>query len=175
MHTATQAAALDADRPTSGWKSRSAMLRAGIIGGLTGGIIIWIYEALVWVGAQHLMPLAGIPRNATGLVFGKDVQEALGPLAYLLGTGIHFFFTLVWGILFAAAWPHLRRRGHEATLVALVYAVIAWIVMHVAIMIASDNHPNYTDPAIIIGGFMSHFFFTVPLALIVKKRLEQQD
>ena len=35
----------------------------------------------------------------------------------------------------------------------------------------SSNHPNYFDPNVIIGGFMFHFFFTVPLALIVKKRL----
>src|SRR5690349_21602060 len=153
----------------------SAFLRAGAAGGLAGAIIIWIYEALIWVGVQHLMPLAGIPRNATGLVFGKEFQESIGIWAYFLGTAIHFFFTLVWGILFAAIWPWFRRRGIEATLVALFYAMIAWIVMHVAIMIASDNHPNYYDPNVIIGGFMSHFFFTVPLALIVKRRLAPRN
>jgi hypothetical protein len=55
--------------------------------------------------------------------------------------------------------------------VALIYAVLAWIAMHAAIMIASGNHPDYFDPVVIIGGFMSHFFFTIPLALIVKRRL----
>ncbi|HWK48703.1 MAG TPA: hypothetical protein VNR40_02400, partial [Steroidobacter sp.] len=124
-----------------------------------------------WVGAQNLMPLAGIPRNATGLVFGKQIQESLGGIAYLVGTGIHFFFSMAWGVLFAWMWPYFRERGHEATLVALFYAVLAWIVMHAAIMVASDNHPDYFDPAVIIGGFMSHFFFTIPLALIVKRRL----
>src|SRR5579863_7167746 len=74
-----------------------ATLRAGAAGGLTGALIIWIYEALVWVGAQHLMPLAGIPRNATGLVFGKEVQEAMGIWAYIVGTGIHFVFAIAWG------------------------------------------------------------------------------
>src|SRR5690348_12311894 len=123
-------------------------LRAGIEGGLLGGIIIWIYEAVVWVGVQHLMPLAGIPRNATGLVFGPDVQDALGALSYLLGTGIHFFFAMLWGVLFAMIWPWFKARGWEATLLALFYAVIAWIVMHAAIMIVSNNHPNYYDPAV---------------------------
>jgi hypothetical protein len=42
--------------------------------------------------------------------------------------------------------------------------------MHVAIVLVSDNHPNYLDPAVIIGGFMSHFFYAVPLALYVKRR-----
>ena len=154
--------------------NRKLTIQAGIIGGLVGGVTIWIYEALVWVGAQHLMPLAGIPRNATGLVFGKEVQESIGWAAYLVGTGIHFLFSIAWGVLFAWMWPHFRKRGYEATLVALFYAVFAWIVMHVAIMIASDNHPNYYDPVVIIGGFMSHFFFAIPLALIVKRQLAKQ-
>ncbi|MBV9251827.1 MAG: hypothetical protein JO227_21620 [Acetobacteraceae bacterium] len=42
---------------------------------------------------------------------------------------------------------------------------------HVAIAVVFSNHPNYLDPNVIIGGFMSHFFFTVPLALVVKKYL----
>lgn len=147
------------------------LFRAGAIGGLTGAVCIWIYEALIWVGVQHLMPLAGIPRNATGLVFGKAVQETLGIWAYLLGTLIHFSFAIGWGVLFALIWPYFRRRGYEATFIALFYAIIAWIAMHVAISIASDNHPNYYDPAVIIGGFMSHFCFTVPLALTVKRLL----
>ncbi|WP_249148225.1 hypothetical protein [Bradyrhizobium jicamae] len=145
----------------------------GLAGGLLGGVIIWIYEAIVWVGVQHLMPLAGIPRNATGLVFGKAVQDQLGGIAYLVGTGIHFVFALGWGVAFAFAWPWFRRRGYEATLVALFFAVLLWIVMHVAIAVASDNHPNYLDPAVIIGGFMSHFFYAVPLALYVKHRFAQ--
>ena len=150
-------------------------VRVGLLGGLIGGVVIWIYEAIVWVGIQHLMPLAGIPRNATGLVFGKDVQDALGAVAYLVGTGIHFFFALAWGVAFTAAWPYFQRRGYEATLVALFFAVILWIVMHIAIALASSNHPNYLDPNVIIGGFMSHFFYAVPLALFVKRHLAVKD
>ena len=147
------------------------IIRAGIAGGLVGGVVIWIYEAAIWVGVQHLMPLAGIPRNATGLVFGQQVQDSLGPVAYVVGTLIHFCFAIAWGVLFALIWPSFRRRNIEATLVALFYAVVAWIVMHAAIMVVSSNHPNYYDPNVVIGGFLSHFFFTVPLALVVKRRL----
>ena len=146
-------------------------VRAGLLGGLVGGVSIWIYEAVVWVGVQRLMPLGGIPRNATGLVFGKAAQESLGVFAYVLGTGIHFFFCFVWGVLFAFIWPYFRRRGYEATLVALFFAVILWIVMHAAIAIVTSDHPNYLDPNVVIGGFMSHLFYAVPLALVVKHRL----
>jgi hypothetical protein len=151
---------------------RGTALRAGLIGGLVGGVIVWIYEAVVWVGWQQQMPLPGIARNATGLVFGKSAQDSLGLLAYVIGIGIHFFFALAWGVLFALIWPHFRKRGYEATFIALFYAVIAWIVMHLAIVLVSDSHPNYTDPNVVIGGFMSHIFFTVPLALVIKRRLE---
>ena len=155
--------------------STAKKIQIGAIAGISGGVIIWIYEALIWVGAQHLMPLAGIPRNAVGLVFGKNAQDSLGFGSYVLGTAIHFCFAIGWGVLFAMIWPWFRRRGYEATLIALFYAVLAWIVMHVAIMIASENHPNYYDPIVVIGGFMSHFFFTIPLALIVKNRLGSES
>jgi hypothetical protein len=157
----------------TGTPDAAAVIRAGVLGGLLGGVTIWIYEAVVWVGAQHLLPLAGIPRNATGLVFGSDVQTSLGWLASVIGTFIHFLFAVVWGVVFAYVWPYFRRRGFEATLVALPYAVIAWIVMHLAIMVASDNHPNYYDPNVIISGFMSHIFFAVPMALYVKNRMSR--
>jgi hypothetical protein len=151
--------------------TQNKMIRAGLVGGLAGGIIIWIYEAIVWVGIQNLMPLAGIPRNATGLVFGKAFQEAIGGWAYLIGTSIHFIFALFWGVIFAFVWPWFRKRNWEATLAALGFAIVLWIVMHVAIDVAGDDHPDYLDPVVVIGGFMSHFFYTVPLALLVKKRL----
>ncbi|HEY4214435.1 MAG TPA: hypothetical protein VGM84_23360 [Steroidobacteraceae bacterium] len=149
----------------------TSTFRVGLIAGLVGGLVVWIYEAVVWVGIQHQMPMEGILRNAVGLVFGKNVQANLGLLSDVLGVGIHFFFSLVWGVLFAKIWPYFRDRGYEATLVALFYAVIAWIVMHVAIVLVSDSHPNYLDPNVVIGGFMSHFFFTVPMALYVKRKL----
>jgi hypothetical protein len=149
----------------------SDTVRAGLLGGLVGGVIIWIYEAVVWVGIQRLMPLGGIPRNATGLVFGKAVQESLGAFAYPLGTGIHFFFCFAWGVLFAFLWPYFRQRGYEATLVACIFAVVLWVVMHSAIALATSDHPNYLDPNIVIGGIMSHLFYTVPVALIVKRLL----
>lgn len=159
-------ASYGADAPTL-----AQTVGAGVAGGLTGAVTIWVYEALVWVGVQHLMPMAGIPRNATGLVFGRGVQDSLGAGSYVVGTGIHFAFAIAWGVLFALIWPSLRRRGVEATLAALFYAVVAWIVMHVAIALASSSHPDYLDPNVVIGGFMSHLFFTVPLALVVKRRL----
>jgi hypothetical protein len=157
--------------PDGSSRERS-VIEAGAVGGLVGGVCIWIYEAIVWVWAEQQMPLYGIPGNATGLVFGKATQQALGLFSYVLGTAIHFFFCVFWGILFAALWPRFRDRQYEATLVALFFAAVVWVVMHIAIVLVSSNHPNYLDPNVIVGGLMSHIFFAVPLALVVKRRLE---
>jgi hypothetical protein len=159
-----------ADETPAARATREAIL-TGALAGLVGGVTIWVYEALVWVGVQHQMPLSGIPANATGLVFGKATQAGLGLWAYVVGTAIHFAFAIAWGVLFAFIWPFLRARKVEATLAAMFYAVAAWVVMHLAIMAVSTSHPNYADPNVIIGGFMSHFFFAIPLALVVKHRL----
>ena len=76
-------------------------------------------------------------------------------------------------MLFAFLWPHFRRRGYEATLVALFFAAIVWIVMHAAIALVSADHPNYLDPNVVIGGFVSHLFYAVPLALVVKRLMSE--
>jgi hypothetical protein len=146
-------------------------IKAGVIGGLLGGVVIWIYEIIVWINIQHLMPLSGLPSNATGLVFGQAFKDQLGAMAGVLGAGIHFGFSAAWGVLFALIWPFFARRRVEATLVALFYAIFAWIVMHLAIIIVGQPHPNYGDATVVISGFMSHFCFTIPMALYIKRAL----
>jgi hypothetical protein len=75
------------------------------------------------------MSQAGIPRNVTGVEFGK---QSLGWIACPAGHRDPFLVL--------------------ATFLASIHAVIAWISMHAAIMIVSDNHPDYFDPGAIIGG-----------------------
>ncbi len=150
-------------------RTAHAVIAAGMSGGLVGGVCIWVYEALVWSGVQHLLPLSGIARNAVGLAFGNRTRDALGWISYPLGTLIHFSFAATWGVIFALIWPWFRRRGWEATLLALPFAVVLWVAMHVAVLLAGHEHPDYLDPTVIIGGIVSHLFYAVPLALMVKR------
>lgn len=57
---------------------------------------------------------------------------------------------------------------------ALLFALVLWVVMHGAIMIAGHEHPNYLDPNVVIGGVMSYLFFAVPLALVVRTLLPKK-
>ena len=36
-----------------------------------------------------------------------------------------------------------------------------------------QKHPDYTDPAVVIGGMMSHIFYTVPMALCVRRLMHK--
>jgi hypothetical protein len=47
--------------------------------------------------------------------------------------------------------------------------------MHAAISIVTNDHPNYNDPYVVIGWFMSHVFFAAPMALVVKKMLAESS
>lgn len=62
--------------------------RAGLVGGMVGGVSIWLYEALIWVGVQKIMPFVNIPKNAVGLIFCQATQTSLGGIAYVLGTAL---------------------------------------------------------------------------------------
>jgi hypothetical protein len=150
-------------------------VRAGVAGGLLGGACIWAYEAAVWAGVQNVLPLAAIPANATGLMLGKAAQQGLGFWASVLGTTIHFAFAAAWGVVFAAIWPWFQRRNCEATALALPFAVVLWVVMHAAIALTGHQHPDYRNPDVVIGGVMSHLFFAVPLAWVVRRSLSNKD
>jgi hypothetical protein len=154
------------NRPTA-----SALLRAGLIGGLVGGVGIWLYELVVWVHFLHLTDIPGMLDGAAVLTFGSGIRR-LGALSAVLGVAIHFCTALVWGVGFAWLWPSLRARGIEATLAALVYGILAWIIMHnVLLALFSPAPPTYTTYSV-LNGFVSHTFaFTVPMALTIKRLL----
>ncbi len=153
----------------------SAVLRAGLIGGLVGGVGIWLYELVVWVHLLHLTDIAGMLDGAAVLSFGTGIRK-LGALSALLGVGIHFLTAMLWGVGFACLWPSLRARGIEATLAALCYGILAWIIMHnVLLALFSPAPPTYTTYSV-LNGFVSHTFaFTVPMALTIKRLLRQRS
>jgi len=76
---------------------RGTLPRCGWLGGLCWRCVtIWIYEAVVWVEGQHLLPAwAGIPAQRHGAVFGSDVHgvRSVG-LGFRCRTFIHFFFAV---------------------------------------------------------------------------------
>jgi hypothetical protein len=148
-----------------------ALLRAGLLGGLIGGIGIWLYELVVWVHFLHLTDIPGMLDGAAVLTFGTAIRR-LGALSAVLGIGIHFVTAMAWGVGFAFLWPTLKVRGIEATLAALFYGIFAWIIMHnVLLAFFSPAPPTYTTYSV-LNGFVSHTFtFTVPMALTIKRLL----
>jgi hypothetical protein len=153
-------------RPTA-----SAQLQAGVLGGLVGALTSWLYELVVWVHLLHLTTVPGIAENTAVLSFGPGIRT-LGGGALVLGIAIHCLTAVIWGILFAWIWPALKARAIEATLAALFYGILAWVVMHnVVLALFSPAPPSYTVYSV-INGLMAHTFaFSVPMALVIKRLL----
>jgi hypothetical protein len=152
-------------------KVSAAQLRAGVAGGLVGAVTSWLYELIVWVRLLHLTSVYGIAENTAVLSFGTGIRR-LGAAAFALGVGIHFLTAVIWGIGFALIWPALRARAIEATLAALCYGILAWVVMHnVVLALFSPAPPTYTVYSV-LNGLMAHTFaFSVPMALVIKRLL----
>ncbi len=151
--------------------SLGARVCAGLLGGLAGGVTIWIYELVVQAWLMKTSTPYDIVQNTAVLCFGPGIK-GLGLGAFALGVAIHFATALIWGVVFAFIWPLLAARRVEATLAALFFGVFAWIVMHNGLLAAfSPNPPAYTVLGV-INGFMSHTVgFAVPLALVIKARM----
>ena len=160
--------------PVSAPRAARLRLSAGLLGGLVGGVTIWIYEFVVQAWLMKTGTPYSIVENTAVLCFGPTIRS-LGLGAFGLGIVIHFATALIWGVVFAWLWPALRARGVEATLAALVFGIVAWIVMHnVLLATFSPNPPVYTVLSV-INGFMSHALgFAVPMALVIKARMAER-
>ncbi len=143
----------------------------GVEAGLLGGTVIWGYELVVWVHLLHLRTVFGLFQNSAVLALGNEVK-AWPAAASLAASGlIHYATAVAWAVPFSWAWPALRARGVEATLAALFYGILAWVVMHnVVLALFSPAPPTYTVYGV-LNGFVSHTFaFSVPVALWIKHR-----
>ena len=143
---------------------------AGLIGGIFGGVVFWIYQAAVLVGLQHRLALESIPHYDADMLISKPVQGALNVPIIYLGSEVHFGIAIFWALVFAFIWPTFRRRGYEATYIALFYAAIVWVITAIVIgFVTTADHPNYLDPVEVIAGIFAQLFYAVPMALIVRR------
>ena len=151
---------------TRGLRSRIA---TGLVAGFVGSLTIWIYEMIILCFATHSSTLPGVVQHTALLVFGPSILSY--PLvAFLLGAVIHCATGMAWGVIFALIWPTLRQAGTEATLAALGFGVVAWVVMHIVVLAVFSPLPPIYTPDIVINGMMSHMVaFSVPLALVVQR------
>lgn len=143
-------------------------LQHGAIAGMVGAITIWIFEYIVQVPVLHQTDAAGVVQHTALLVFGPGILAK--PIsAFWLGAIIHCLTGIVWGVIFATAWPSLAARRVEAMLAALFFGAFAWVIMHnVVLAIFSPDPPIYTFNVVLLG-MMSHMVaFAVPLAWTVK-------
>ena len=131
----------------------------------------WIYELIVWVqAAAPDQRLRHRRKHRRAELRHRDPQARRRGLRT---RRVHPFLDR--GDLGHPVRAHLaglRARSIEATLAALFYGVLAWVVMHnVVLALFSPAPPTYTVYSV-INGLMAHTFaFSVPMALVIKRLL----
>jgi hypothetical protein len=150
--------------------STTERLRAGLISGLVAAISTWAYEFIVNVYVLKMSSIYMIAQHGALLVFGPRVQ-ALGQWTLLIGMGVHFGTSCVWGMFFAMVWPWLRARGFEASLAGVLFGLLACLVMVNILIHVSPMHVQPTLVLILLSVIFHTLPFGIPLALVVQALL----
>ncbi|MFZ1019121.1 MAG: hypothetical protein WAN39_14780 [Candidatus Cybelea sp.] len=146
----------------------------GAIAGLCGAVLIDLYLVISepWV-AKHVTAL---------LVMQWDASNALGAAAYnggwataALGTLMHFFVSIVWGILFVLAALRFRRLRDHALTAGIVLGVVAMAVMRLVIHFGHAVVRPFPSPGIFLYILAGHVvFFGIPVALVATNLLRER-
>jgi len=146
-----------------------AVLRAGVVAGLLGGVLIDAYLLVTVVLIGHVATFEGF--------YQFVAAGAIGPAAYadgagsaLLGVAVHLFVSLSWGIGYAylaATTPQLRTRPIVS---GIAYGILVMLAMQLVEVAA--NMYKIPGPAAWFNTFFAHtLFFGLPVALSTSRTL----
>jgi hypothetical protein len=144
-------------------KTHSAV-SVGAAAGIIGGILLDLFLML----ANHLSIIQVWQFAASGVV-GSIAFGA--PSFALLGFLVHFFISMVWGIIYASlafsVWPFLARNP---VIGGLLYGVVVMIAMTTLLMIKHVGPAGPPEASMLIKSFIAHtIFFGLPVGLYVGK------
>ncbi|HEY8108957.1 MAG TPA: hypothetical protein VIF43_03040 [Patescibacteria group bacterium] len=134
-------------------------LDRGLLAGLFAGAVVWTWMLLV--GALGDGSAADFGSFLSASVLGPDAIESpkLG-LDWLIGSAIHFVVWAFIGIIWAVAWPKIRRYGALSS--SLLFALVAYIV--VVQVIGRLIDPSMVDALGITGLLIGYLFGGLALA-----------
>ena len=137
----------------------------GVMAGILGGILIDLFLII----ANHANPIQVWQFIASGLVGSAAFTSA--SFAWL-GLALHFFTSIVFGVVYAYAAIGLRALARQPILSGLVYGVIVMIVMQFVTAIVHLSPAGPPEARMIIVGLIAHtVFFGLPVALYVARKL----
>jgi hypothetical protein len=144
-----------------GHKTPRAVVMAGIVAGLAGGVLmlIWLMLRAELGGAG-----AGYPLRSIGATFAGPAALVGGTEVVLRGLFLHLAVAIAWGLGFA--WSSSpRTRGGGALLMSLLYALGVLLVMTWLVLPAVNPTLNARLPILLVDWIAAHALYGVALAM----------
>ena len=148
-----------------------SMLRAIVIGGLTGGALDLLF-AVSFAGYNGAAPTRVFQAIASGIL--GDAAFAGGTGVSVLGIACHFGLSLLWAALFAGlAWrlPALARRP---ILSGIGFGLFVFLCMRLMVLpLSAYPRPVTFKPLATALDLLSHMFlFGSPIAVAVSRAIQ---
>lgn len=127
-------------------------LDQGLLTGLIAGAIVAVWTTLV--GALSSAGAASTPVYVSSLALGTKVFSEVGFNGnWLIGAVIHFAVFALVGIVFALAWPKLRRYGTWTP--SILFGIAAYVVIFQVIgRIVRPEMAGYLNDFGLVTGFI---------------------
>src|SRR5579872_1754306 len=139
------------------------MIAAGVAAGVTGGVLIDAFLAVV----NHMSPIAIWQFVASGLVGGVAFTS---PSYAVLGFIMHFVISIAWALIYGAAALRAPALVQRPVLSGLLYGVVVMLGMTMLLAIKHLGPAGVPDALTLAKNLIGHtVFFGLPVALTIAK------
>ena len=141
-------------------------LRAGLVAGAVGAILIDAYLLAVIVGIAHATGVDGFYRYVASGAIGPSAYTS--PSGVALGIALHALVSLGWGVGYAYVAARTPQVRSHPLVSGVVFGIVVLIAMQIVEVAANVFHAP--DTAALVNGFVAHVaFFGLPIAYVVNR------
>jgi hypothetical protein len=133
--------------------------------------MLWSYLAQL---ARHtddanpLKVLGGVGGVALGKEFSTPEILANNTLMCIIGLIVHYAIALGWTLLFFGAWPRIKFLQGDKIVAGLVYGLVVWAVMTLAIVPLRVMHWGpFVIKNLFIGASIIMLAIGLPISIII--------
>ena len=149
--------------------SRPPFAKTIIYAGLTAGTLDILAAFLVyWLIKQATTPMQLLQYIASG-VFGSTAFSGGWPMA-LYGLGFHFLIAFSFAAIYFLAFPHFSFLKNRKGLSGLLYGVLVWITMNLAVLpLVFQRMPIFKWDSVVTGAVILMLCVGLPISLVTHR------
>jgi uncharacterized membrane protein YagU involved in acid resistance len=131
-------------------------------------LIAGTLDAVAAMVVYQIPPIPLFKFIASG-AFGKETFSG-GQEMVIAGVVFHYFIALSWSVLFFLIYPKIRFLSRHSIISGLLYGVVVWVIMNLAIlpMTKVPQRPFDLRQAI-IGAVILMFMIGLPISLLIHR------